>query len=200
MQGFYPAWAVTLGTALCNRGSFEQDDDATDSDVGKALDLGAVFDEQGGAPPPAPKPKPKAAALAPTPPKAAAVAPELGPPPPKAAALVPPPPKAAVAKPKAAAKAGAGPDHMDYDAVTVRDDAGRHVGSIRLNRNPNALSLDGHCRFCKVPINRKYRAHASLGSRHRQGRPMGSLIAWLLTECKGAAAPISRLLYRLLLR
>jgi hypothetical protein len=59
-------------------------------------------------------------------------------------------------------------------------------GFILINDHPQALSLDAHCTECGVRINRRYREHAKLGSRHQQGRPMGSLIAWLLIDCEGA--------------
>lgn len=34
-------------------------------------------------------------------------------------------------------------------------------------------------------MNRRYLPHAKRGSGHQQGRPMGSLLAWLLLPCEG---------------
>ena len=72
------------------------------------------------------------------------------------------------------------PRHSPYDHGEVAD-----CGKILINTHESATSLDAHCSRCTRRINRKYRAHASRGEAHQQGRPMGSLISWLQLTCNG---------------
>jgi len=88
-----------------------------------------------------------------------------------------PAPKAA-AKAKAAGRRGrhGGPAYERYDIDAV--------GYILINEHPNSRSLDAHCTTCGCRVNRTYRERPGArerprGRRHHQGRPMGTLLAWL---------------------
>lgn len=79
-----------------------------------------------------------------------------------------------------------GPKHANYDRGQVESDTtGYNYGYILLNTHPNAMSLDAHCARCHAKVNRKFREHGAFGAAHHQGRPMGSLIAWLKLRCTG---------------
>ena len=79
-----------------------------------------------------------------------------------------------------------GPKHAGYAQGKIRSETtGYQYGYILLNMHPDALSLDAHCDRCGAKVNRKFREHRKYGAAHHQGRPMGSLIAWLRLRCTG---------------
>ena len=79
-----------------------------------------------------------------------------------------------------------GPKHANYRRGQVKSDTtGFDYGYILLNTHPDAMSLDAHCTRCGAKVNRKFREHRAFGAAHHQGRPMGSLIAWLRLRCTG---------------
>lgn len=80
-----------------------------------------------------------------------------------------------------------------YQFAIVPDEHGDELGRILINLHERSQSLDAHCRRCACRVNRKYKPHGRLGDRHHQGRPMGSLVAWLRQPCDGDADTHSRL-------
>jgi hypothetical protein len=71
-----------------------------------------------------------------------------------------------------------------YESCNVIDLSNRKLGVLLINTHPQAESIDAHCGRCGGRLNRKYRAHKSRPS-HHQGRPAGSLLAWLYLDCGG---------------
>jgi hypothetical protein len=80
----------------------------------------------------------------------------------------------------------AGARHPGYNYGRITGESGFSYGKIVHNTCVNALSLDAHCHRCGDRVNRRFREHGSRGIAHHQGRPMGSLIAWLRLECRGS--------------
>lgn len=66
-------------------------------------------------------------------------------------------------------------------------------GRIVINLHPSAQSLDAHCDRCGARVNRKFLANPSRREAP-QGRPMGSLLAWLRQDCTGSPAEHKALL------
>jgi len=80
----------------------------------------------------------------------------------------------------------AGARHPGYNYGRITGESGFRYGKILHNTHVNSLSLDAHCDRCGDKVNRRFREHGSRGIAHHQGRPMGSLIAWLKLECRGS--------------
>lgn len=148
-----------------------------DAELAMAAAAAPVLEEQEKEEAPAPVPPP-------APPALAALAPAPAPEPlvaePLLAALAPPPP--AAARGRGGRGRGRGRAAAPYEYASVEDEAGRQLGRILVNIHPMSMSVDGHCSTCGARINRQFLAHASRPF-HRQGRPVGSLVAWLRRPC-----------------
>lgn len=91
---------------------------------------------------------------------------------------LPPSPPASPPRQARGWRGGFGPR---YETFPVYEPIGRRlVGSIKINEG--ACSLDAHCRFCKARVNRTF------VRRGHRGRPMGTLLAFLLSPCPGDSA------------
>lgn len=72
----------------------------------------------------------------------------------------------------------------EFAIVPRRNDPLQVAGKIVINSHHLSMSLDAHCDACKCKVNRRHIARAG-GGTHHQGRPLGSLLAWLELDCGG---------------
>ena len=104
----------------------------------------------------------------------------------------PPPPlllPAGAAEPRRGWGAHGRSEPHESAEVPDHDDPSKILGKILINKHPSALSLDAHCRTCHARVNRKFKKRpGAAGEKHHQGRPMGSLLAWLHLPCDGNPA------------
>jgi hypothetical protein len=91
--------------------------------------------------------------------------------------LPPPPPPPAADADRRGGRRGA----RYHSEFVLCPETGRPMGEIYVNP---AGSLDAHCSRCPLRVNRMGLAHPKILN-HRQGRPLGTLVAILLESCDG---------------
>ena len=76
--------------------------------------------------------------------------------------------------------------HDKFEAFCM--DTGEVVGRVTINDHPRAMSLDMQCLTCGHVVSRRYleRSGVKDPSEYPQGRPMGTLLAWV-QHCPGSA-------------